>query len=371
MKILYRYLLGRVVLSTLAAVTILTLVLVMGNAFKRIFDLFVNNEIPLSTILYMVTLLIPQVLTFTLPWGLLVGVLIVLGRASKDMELQAVYGAGIGLAPLVSPIILLSLFLSLICFYNNAALAPQCMTSFKYTLADLGRNNPTAFLRAGEPVDKFPGFRIYVGAKKGNEIRDVYIWELYDNLVPKRTIRADRGVLAADISEKILTITLFNARQEERPSQDKEFGTVYTGLRAQQLPLTVSLAGVLDTSSIQRKLSNNTFVQLGSKLFGARPENLNIISLFTEVQKRMAISLAPFTLVLVGIPLAIQFQRRETSVGIVLGLSIAIAYYLLVILAEAFKDSAGAYPELIVWSPNILFQILGFVLLWRANFYQA
>ena len=88
----------------------------------------------------------------------------------------------------------------------------------------------------------------------------------------------------------------------------------------------------------------------------------------TELQKRLSLSVACFTFVLVGIPLAIQTQRRETSVGVALSLLIVIGYYFLTSTAEALKKNADLYPEIIIWLPNILFQTLGVALIAYVNF---
>ncbi|MFZ5806034.1 MAG: LptF/LptG family permease [Verrucomicrobiota bacterium] len=366
MKILYRYLLGRIIVATIISVIVLTFVLVLGNAFKRIFDLLINNEVPLWIIAKMVFLLIPQVLTFTLPWGLLIGVLIVFGCLSHDLELQSVHSAGIGLVPFISPVILLSLVATLLCFYNNASLAPRAMTEFKLMLVDMGKNNPTAFIRAGEPITRFPGYRLYVDKKDGNIVENIHIWELDSQGIPKRSIRADQGNISADLKDLSLTLTLTNARQEERQKDH-----IYSGMRAQQLPLKVSLKEALDTANIKQNISINTIHQLGARIFNPHASKINFVPLLTELQKRVAFSFAPFTFVLVGIPLALQFHRRETSIGFVLSLAIVISYYLVVILAMALKDKAAAYPELIVWTPNILFQSLGFFLIWHANYHKS
>ncbi|MFH1067494.1 MAG: LptF/LptG family permease [bacterium] len=367
MKILHRYIVGRVVVSSTIAITVLTLVLVFGNAFKRIFDLLLHNEVPLWVIFKMIALLIPQALTFTIPWGILVGILIVFGRLSHDLELQAVHSSGIGLAPLIAPVVLFSLVVTLICFYNNAVLAPRAMASFKMTLLNLGKDNPTAFIQAGQVVDRFPGYRIYVGKKNKNEVEDIHIWELDKSGDIRRAIRADRGVISADLKDLALTITLTNVRQEEKT----DTGQVQVGIRAQQLPLAISLKEALDTSKIQKNVSTNTLKQLGSNIFNIRAVGMSLMPLLTELQKRFSFSFAPFTFALVGIPLALQFHRRETSIGIVLSLGIVISYYLMVILAMALKDKAAAYPELIVWAPNLIFQALGFFLLWRANYQKV
>jgi len=74
--------------------------------FKKFFELLVNYDIPFFTVVKMVSLLIPPVLTFTIPWALLIAIMLVLGRMSHDLEIQAINSSGIGLAPLSAPIII-------------------------------------------------------------------------------------------------------------------------------------------------------------------------------------------------------------------------------------------------------------------------
>jgi len=367
-RILDRYLLTQITLATLAATGVLTFLVVVPNAFRRVFEHLVNSDIPFLTILQMVLLLVPQALTLAIPWGFLVAILMVLGRMSHDLELQAIRSAGLGLVPLVSPVILMSLALSLLCFYNNAVLAPRCITAFRLMLAEMGRNNPTALLRAQEPITRFPGFRIYVDKKFGNTVEGVAIWMLDAQGLPKSSVRADRGQISADLNAMVLTITLSNARQENRGDDPTDLSKIQTGMRAGQFPITVSLKDLLDTSSITTKISNQTVGQLTSRIFGQERENAGqMVPLLTEFQKRLSLSVSCFTFALMGIPLAVYTHRRETSISFLLSLGIVISYYLLLSIADALRNKAGAYPDLVIWLPNIIFQLTGFWLLWKAN----
>ena len=242
MTILYRYLTSQMMAATAGAVAVLSLVIVLGNAFKQIFELLVNDEMPLSLIFKMVGLLVPQALTFTMPWGILVAALIVFGRMSQDLELQAIRSAGIGLIPLVAPVILFGLFVSGICFYNNAVIVPMTLQKFHSILLDIGRDNPAFLIRAGEPMDRFPGYRIYVGEKNGTDLTDIHIWEIGPDGVPARNIRAEKGTLSADLDDLSLTITLQKARQEERRANAADLNSIRAGLSADQLPLKISLS---------------------------------------------------------------------------------------------------------------------------------
>jgi len=373
MKILYRYLTGQMMAATAGAVAVLSAIIVLGNAFKQIFELLVNDELPISIIFKMVGLLIPQALTFTMPWGILVAALIVFGRMSQDLELQAIRAAGIGLIPLVAPVILFGLFVSGICFYNNAVLVPLTLQKFKSVLLDIGRDNPAFLIRAGEAMDRFPGYRIYIGKKNGTDLTDINIWELDPGGIPRRNIRAEKGSLSADLDDLSLTITLQKARQEERGENAADLNGIRAGLSADQLPLKISLRSFLNPDDMKdiRIAAMGDLVKRVLAPVEGFVDPKQIYPMLTEMQKRISFALAPFTLLLVGIPLGIRVQRKETSVGIVISFFLVMAYYALILLAEGLKSRGGAYPELIVWMPNLILQGYGFYLLWRANFQQS
>jgi lipopolysaccharide export system permease protein len=367
-KILHRYLLGQVVLTSLAAIGTLTLIVLMFDGFKELTKLLIEFDVSISTIFYMLLLLVPQALTLTVPCGMLTGIIIVFGRMSHNLEITAIRAAGLGLIPFVAPVILFSLFMSLFCFYNNAVLAPKALTQFRLMFIDMTRDNPTAFMRAQEPITRFPEMSFYVEKKYGNTLEGIHIWKLGQDRIPISSIRADRGIISADLQAMSLTITLLNARQENRDSKDPtRLDRIETGIKAAQLPITVSIREMLDTTKISNNIRILPLEELRTRIFGDKGKDLNLIPLLTEIQRRTVFSLSCFTFALIGIPLAISTGRKETSIGCLLSLGITVIYFLLILVAMAFKENASAYPEVLVWLPAILFQSLGFWLLAKVN----
>jgi lipopolysaccharide export system permease protein len=79
----------------------------------------------------------------------------------------------------------------------------------------------------------------------------------------------------------------------------------------------------------------------------------------TEVSKRFSNSMAVFTFVLIGIPLAVTAQRKETSVGIALSLVVAFSYFIIIVLTDNVKHKPDLHPEILIWLPNVLYLSIG------------
>ena len=93
--------------------------------------------------------------------------------------------------------------------------------------------------------------------------------------------------------------------------------------------------------------------QLKSESTRARSESR------TEINKRFSFPFACVAFAIIGVPLGVTAHRRETSIGFAMGLIVAVAYFLFVIIADTLRGNPKVHPELLIWVPNVLFIILG------------
>jgi lipopolysaccharide export system permease protein len=364
--LIHNYLYREIVLLTAAIISVLTFLLVAVNLFK-VLQTLMYTDLPMYLAAKLMFLGVPLLLTLTIPAGLLAAVMIVFGRMSSDRELLALKASGVGLAPIVAPVIVLAMGLSLVDYWLVAYVVPECQKEFNGMKHEIVTNNPMALLNAEEVVDKIPGWRIVFARKQGSQLEDAFLWRLDDDSNQVTTsIRAREARVDLDLEHQQLVMTLLNGKEEEYP-HDGDAMKVNIGGHGEQMVEAVSLNSFYE--KVQKKLAWMTLPEIEDVILAMQtaPTGELASPYLTELQARISFSLTTFTFIVIGIPLAIQTQRRETSFGVVIAGLIVLTYYVLGAVGKGLKAHAGMYPELIIWTPNILFQAVGFYLFYRAN----
>ena len=126
MKTLHFYLAKEILATMLMTVVVFTFVLLLGNLLKEIAALMASGQISPGFLFKAIGLLIPFVLVYSLPMGLLTATLLVFGRFSYDQELTAARAGGISILSLTTPIFVIGVFMSFQCGWINIQIGPQC-----------------------------------------------------------------------------------------------------------------------------------------------------------------------------------------------------------------------------------------------------
>ncbi len=366
-------------------VSVFSFVLLLVNALKEILPLLINGQVSFWVVAEAVGLLIPFVWVFALPMGMLTATLLIFGRFSADQELTAVRASGVSLVSLSSPVLLLSLAFCALSALVNMELGPRARIAYTSMLDNLKVEFAKIHLPEGRFI-KYPGFIFCVGKNEKGDLREVLLFELKDETNVVRTIRAQRGKLEVDETNKVLNLTLYDGNYISATEGGDNMGSFEEATK----PIPLNL--VQSSRSRALRVEDMTFGQLRQELrnlermdfpisrHSAPKEQLGtmkrewqrrhrdmVTPVLFQLHRQVAFSFACFGFTLVGIPLGIRVHRRETNVGIAVALGLVMVYYMFIVVAQSVDTRPEFAPYLIVWLPNFIFQAIGAVLLWRAN----
>ena len=373
----------REILATLAmTVGVFTGLLLLGNLLKDALVLIVGQQLSLALFAQVLGLLVPYVLAFALPMGLLCACLLVFGRLSADSELVAMRASGVGLASLVWPMVALAIGLSALCAWMSLELTPRARVEFKGLMRSLAQESSGMLINEGQFM-AVGGFTYYVGKVDGDRLEDIEVYQ--SNTATQQWIRAESGRLAVDRDQGLVSITLTDWRITRLTETNFYSGEFIGDYALPPFPLPG------DREVGEAKISNMSFSQLRAKLAELRAQmeaDDRALSVgLTEEQREVAqrerraftarirvqmhrmvsFSFACVGFTLIGIPLGIRAHRRETSAGIALALGLVLVYYGFFVLGQSLPPDSALDPAFVLWAPNLLFQAMGGWLIWRAD----
>lgn len=392
MRLLDRYLGRELITSALFAVCTLSLVLILGQVFKKLFEFAVNHNIPATYIITFVSYFVPLSLIYSIPWGVLTAVLLVFGRLSAGNELTALRTAGLSIWRISRPILVLAVLFSGLCLWINLYVAPKAQQDLQNVFFQLATNNPAAALSGDKVISDFPNKKIYVGNKEGNELQNVHVFDLNNDNKPMRVVYARTGSLETDLANKQIIMRLQNSRYEQRDSAaPNDLTRIHDGIMMGDFAFPISLEELYAKKQGRRKVESLVYDELKSDLAqkrsqlksdklrqsdapndpginrAVRNDTSAVTVAKTELNKRFSFSLACLTFALIGIPLGITAHRQETSAGFGLSIVVAFTYFLIIIVVNTLRDKAHLHPEWLVWLPNVIFLVLGGVLFYRLS----
>src|SRR5229473_679152 len=358
MKLIDRFVSRELLVNVLFAIVVLSLVLVVGNIFRKLLPLLVNHDVPMEYLLTFIAYVLPFSLIFTIPWGLLTAILLVFGRLSADNELIALRANGVSVPRVAVSLAVIALTSTALCLWLTVQVSPAAQKKLRSTIFDLATRDPMALFGSDQVIDQFPGRKIYVGKKEGNKLENITVFELNQNSLPVKVTFARTGMLEADLANKQILMHLYQARYQERdPNDPSNLRKIRDGINMVEGTLPISLEELYEKEKKRPYRSALSIEQLLEQLKSEDKRERSASR--TELNKRFSFPFSCVAFALVGVPLGVTAHRRETTIGFLLSLVIAISYFLFVIIADTLRNNPKVHPELLVWFPNVLFIVLG------------
>lgn len=149
MRRLERYILREVVLAWLAVTSVL-LVILLTNQVAAVLERAADNQYPRSAVLTLIGLSSVQNLPIVVPVGLLLGVVLALGRLYHESEMTAAQACGVGLGRVYRPITALAVVVTALLAWLTLDLAPRAAAHTYQLRSEALRSGQFAPLAPGQ-----------------------------------------------------------------------------------------------------------------------------------------------------------------------------------------------------------------------------
>jgi LPS export ABC transporter permease LptG len=350
---LTRYLISEMVLPSLLATAAFGLVVLLTDLLGYA-ELIVNRGLGPREVAEIALLQLVPTLARTLPFAVLVGSLVGLGRLSADRELLALETSGFSARQLARPGLYFALAATLLSIGMSVVASPAAQHAVREKMIALSTTKGGLALRPGLAAS-LGGWRIEARKvdEEGTHLQGVLVYmpSLQETIFsqrgtvsnggeggPRRIVLEDGLVLSNGTSRA--SVLRFDRMETELPDL----------AAASKVPVA--------------EVATKPFLELWQEI---RDSPGSARALRIEVQSRLALGAAALPFGLLAMGLALGRRNLSRSGGTVMGLVGAIAYYALYQLADGMLRSENAPVVPVVWMPNAVLTTLAVVLILRAG----
>lgn len=365
--LLNRYIVGEILPGFLVNILVFTSIMLMARVME-LANLVISKGVGLGAVIEIMALLMPKVLSLTLPMATLLAVLTAFLRLSADSELTVLRASGISLYQLAPPVLAFGLLVGGLTAVFSLWLAPEANWRFKTQLLDLAKARADLAIEEQTFVRNFPGLTLYIGqlAPGTDTMGQVFI---HDGRAEDESsvIVAQRGRLGLDREAGILLFHL----------EDGVIDRVYTDRRSTDSIFfdTYDLK-VSPGAEFEREKDNGLYRGRSELPTGElRPtaeaavgqDQSRVVTYTLEWHRRWALPFTSFIMAVIGLPLGASFRVRGRNFGLMMGLGVFIVYYVFFSLGWSLAEAEYAPPVVAVWLSNVILAVFGILMLRRIN----
>ena len=347
---------GAFLSSFTLAFLVLSFVLTIGLLVQIV--TFIMDGVSMALVGEFCLVSLPETLQWSVPLAILVASVLVFSRLSADSEIAAMRACGIHLLRVARWPLVFGFCCALLGLFVNNEIVPRGHRVRRTLKARVTVGAGLSVLEPGQVIDEFPGVKFYFGSKDGNWLHDLVVFD-YSNPAVDRMITAEKALVTQegrDVRFDLYQMTV-DPLDEKHPAMARFGRFVYTVKDAFKEGKSRLTAKDLTGGALLREISGR------SRERDAAPGDLHdrksrrhllardVAGLKVEFSKRIVFAFASVCFVLLGVPLGIRSQRKESTVGMAISLAVSLGYYLVVILMLSLEKRFAVHPEILIFLP--------------------
>jgi lipopolysaccharide export system permease protein len=351
MPLLWRYLLRNFFQVFLLCVGSFISVLIVLR-FQEIAR-FATSGAPKLAVLLFAFLQIPYILPIAIPVSCLIAAILLFQRLSLTHELTAFRTCGLGLKPVIMPLLLTGFFLALVNFTVASEISTRCRSLSKTLIYEMAMANPL-FILQKESLVKLKSAYYDIGVLKANKYAEDVLLVIKNSSNERLTLMSAKELsLKGDLlkGKQVTFISSIDAKKEQG------FDHLIIENQAEMNTKAANLSQFLHTVDW-----STSFEYLPLRMILAH--DIAVKKRFTigrgarlEIARRISISLAAFTFTLIGLAFGMQISRNRSKKGILWAIGLAAFFLVCFITAKSLRH-APLLSTLIYLLPHPLIILL-------------
>lgn len=338
------------------------LLFIIGDLFENL-DNFIKQKVPWPLVGKYYLFLIPNVFILTTPLAVLLSLLYLLGYMSRYNELNALKASGVSFWRIMVPFCFIGIIFSLLVFGINERLLPPCTAEMDYIRSSyIEKKTATEKTKEIKKMTFFSSaynmsFYIDKIAKDRKNVEGISIREFYDGGTLKKEWYGEKGIWLDN------SWWLFKGYlRRYTPSGELEGSTQF--FKKREIPVNIPPK---DLICIQKDIGrlgiHMNFRELRNYIRRSYTRNTLPKELVIDLYRKLSI---PITVLIVTI-FGVAFGSRITKGGALASVGSSIGFYLMYYgmssLLLALGKLGKLIPSLAVWTPQIVFGIIGILIL--------
>jgi lipopolysaccharide export system permease protein len=359
MRLLDRYVLGNFLQAYIYCIAGFISIWFIFDVSDNISN-FLDQRVSRLLILKYYLTQVPQILVISLPIALLLALLFSLGRMSRSNEIVSMLTSGVSLPRILMPLLLVGLLTTGGSTFLNYSLAPHAEYARKKLLEDAqSRRQQLGVLS-----------QIF---RNRTDNRTWFIQQFYPGENLFRTVH----IIQQDANDNIVVNYIATSavyHPDTHAWEMRQMKVIYydeAGNITRQIPYVESMT-ITDWSETPYRLGSAnvraeylSVAELREYLhFNADFPPALLAPFATHLQYRLALPWTCFVITLIAAPLGIGYSRRGILSGVAAAVIIAFAMNFVTQLFLALGEGERVPNWVSAWTPNILFGVLGLILLY-------
>lgn len=357
MKILDRYVLREFLGYLVLGLAGFIVIFIVVDIFEKI-DVFLDNHAALGTVARFYLYRAPEVVVQVLPVALLLATFLALGQLNKFGELTAMRSAGIPLLRILRPV-----------FASAGAAAFVALTLGEFVVPPASRERDAIYndqiRRIQRQTVNERADVTYLG--EGGRIFYMRLYLIKDQRMHEVSLQEFRhGELWRRIDAAEASWDgqqwVFSSGYERTFSGGREIASPFERL---------VVPGIRERPDDFAKQSFNpdemNFLDLRAYVDKLRASGARVANYLVDLHLKLAFPLVNLVVVMIGAALATRLRMQSAALGFGLSIAISFLYYGFMRTGQALGHSDALPPYLAAWMGDIVFGLVGVVMLIQAQ----